>query len=117
MGAGGTVEVAGAGVVAETFPEFEDAGQRGTGKGGGSGKSFQPTLVVGDDGFDAGLLEHDFADPDPVGVAGPAPRQVAPVAPIPGDQAAAQRCQITGLGNRCRQGFLRSNRCGSLPGA
>ena len=46
----------------------------------------QEALVVGEDGLDPGLLEHDLGEPDPVRVACPAARAGPPVAVVPGEE-------------------------------
>ena len=87
---GGLVELAGAGVVAEAFPEFEHVLEGGGGEGGGVGEAGKKAQEVGDDGVHAGLLEHDFRDPDGVRPARlGAPGQVAGACRKPGQQAAA----------------------------
>ncbi len=96
---GGAVEVFGAGVVAESFPVFEHPVIRGAGEVPDGGERFQPAAVVVEDGFDAGLLEHDFADPDFIGVAGAPPREVAFVVPVPAGKCAPKcvdrdRCDV-----------------------
>ena len=65
---GGVVEVAGAAVVAQSAPQRHDAVGGGVGEGADGGVSGKEALVVGDDGGDLGLLEHDFREPDAVGV-------------------------------------------------
>ena len=51
------------------------------------GKSPQETAIVLEHRRDAGLLQHDFREPHPVGIAVLAPRQVPPVAVVPREQA------------------------------
>ena len=51
------------------------------------GKSPQKTTIVLQHRGDAGLLQHDFREPDPVGIAVLAPWQVPPVAVVPREQA------------------------------
>ena len=81
------LDLAGTGIVAETFPEFEDVLQRRSGEGGGIGETRKKAKKVGDDGVDARLLEHDFGNPDGVGRAGfCAPWQVAGVLREPWQQ-------------------------------
>jgi len=81
----GTVEIARAGVVAEAGPGFEDGGFGRSGEGANGGKSGEETLVVGEDGGDAGLLEHDFRNPDAIGIAGGPPGERALVGMEPGE--------------------------------
>lgn len=71
------LHIANAGVVTEAFPEFVDAFGSGFGERLDGGQVLHPMFPVGDDGFDLGLLEHDFRNPDGVGIAGAAPWEVA----------------------------------------
>lgn len=48
------------------------------------GKSFEEAFDVGGTLIDASLLEHDFCDPDGVGVGGASPREVACLGSVPG---------------------------------
>ena len=50
------------------------------------GKAVEKTIVVGNDGGDARLLQHHFGDPDAVGVAAGAPRKIAAMLSEPGEQ-------------------------------
>ncbi len=67
--------------------------------GGGDGLDARPTrekpFEVGRDRRGGGLLQHDLAHPDPVGLGGltrgAAPRQHPALAVVPGKQAAAER--------------------------
>ena len=45
-------------------------------------------MIVGQDGGDARLLQHDFRDPDAVGVAAASPRKIAAVHGEPSEQVA-----------------------------
>ena len=83
----GLLQVAGAAVIAEAFPKFQELILGGGGKVENGGKGFKEAGVVGLDGFHAGLLEHDFGDPNAVGVAGMPPRQIAGVRRIPAKQS------------------------------
>ena len=71
---GGPVKVPRAGIVPESLPRLQDGVQRRPGKGFHIGKFQEKTLVVGSDGFDPGLLEHDLRDPDPIRIPGLPPR-------------------------------------------
>jgi hypothetical protein len=58
-------------------------------------KAREESLVVGDHGFDARLLEHDLGDPDPVEAGARvrlrlSPGQVAFRAIVPGEQGTAK---------------------------
>ena len=83
--AGGFLEIAGAGIIAEAFPEFEDVLVVGSGERGDGGEVFHPAFPVGNDCFDLGLLEHDFGNPDGVGIADASPGEVAGVFREPSD--------------------------------
>ena len=81
---GGTVHVAGPGIVAQPLPIAQ---YLGLGRGGHclhSGVGAQKGFVVGEALRHAGLLEDDFRQPDGIRVAGVAPGQVALVAGVPG---------------------------------
>ena len=62
-------------VIAEASPEFEQDGVGRVGEVLKGRKVPHPALVVRDHGVDLGLLQHDFRDPDCVGIAGVAPGQ------------------------------------------
>ena len=83
------MEVSGAGIVAEAFPKLEHAVERGVGEVAYGREGGEEAFEVGDDGFDARLLEHDFGEPDAIGVARAAPREVAGGGAIPGEEGAA----------------------------
>ncbi len=89
-GDGELVEVAGAAVVAEALPGFEDIQFGGAGKVGPVGEPLHPALVVGDDGGDAGLLEHELGDENGVGRAGAPPWEVALVLMVPARQGVVE---------------------------
>ena len=74
-------------IVPKPAPRREQLLFRRGGQRGHVGESLQETLVVRDYRRYAGLLEHDLGNPDPVGIAGPSPGQVALVFVIPGEQA------------------------------
>ncbi len=85
-GSGRGVQVPGPLIIAQPLPFPEDLPQRGPGQAPHVGEDPEPALVVGDDGRDGRLLEHDLGDPDPVGIFRPAPGQLSPVGPIPGQE-------------------------------
>ena len=87
--AGGGVEVAGAGIVAEALPEPEDVLLRGVGQGADVGEALEEAVVIVHPLRHAGLLEDDLGDPDAVGVAGVAPGQRAAVRVVPPAERAA----------------------------
>ena len=86
----GFLQVADAGVIAEAFPEFVDFFGASLGEGWDRGQFAHPALPIGDDGLDLGLLEHDFRDPDGVGIAGAAPGQIAGVERKPVEQGGGE---------------------------
>ena len=71
---GGTVQVAGAAVVAKPLPEEQHILLGSRGQVRHAGKRAHETLEVGDYGRDLRLLQHDLADPDAIRVAVAAPR-------------------------------------------
>ncbi|EAU63217.1 conserved hypothetical protein [Stigmatella aurantiaca DW4/3-1] len=83
---GGAVEVARARVVAKAPPRGEHVIQGGRRQGPHRGKARQEPLPVGNDGGHLGLLQHDLAEPDGVGVARAAPGQIPLLPAIPGQQ-------------------------------
>ena len=89
-GAGAGVQVAGAGVIAEPLPELQHLVERGRGERANIGPARHESVEIGADSRDRRLLQHDLAEPDAVGVgrlpARRAPRQVAAVAVVPGEQ-------------------------------
>ena len=84
--AGGLAEVAHARVVAQALPGFEEGVVFGGGEGGDGGEGGEEAGEVGPDGLDLGLLEHNFADPDGVGIRVAAPGHFALVGAIPGEE-------------------------------
>jgi len=87
--AGRGAQVAGPGVIAQAAPGSEQFGFAGFGQRRHRGEAFQETLVVGNDHGDARLLEHDFRDPDAIGITRPAPRQRPAGALVPLPEAVA----------------------------
>ncbi|MNH27270.1 hypothetical protein D3C79_873740 [compost metagenome] len=61
------VQVAGTGVVTEPGPVVQHLVDGGVGQRQHIGEAGHEALIVGDDGGDLGLLQHDLGDPDPVG--------------------------------------------------
>ena len=66
---GGFLQVARAGVVAESGPVVQHAVEFGARQGLHSRETFQKTLVIGDNRAHLGLLEHDLRYPDAVRLA------------------------------------------------
>ena len=87
--AGGGVEVAGAGIVAEALPEPEDVLLVGVGQGADVGEALEEAVVIVHPLRHTGLLEDDLGDPDAVGVAGVAPGERAAVRVVPPAERAA----------------------------
>ena len=75
----GFLQIADAGVIAETFPELVDLGRRRFGRHLNRRQFAQPAVPEWNDRFHLRLLQHDFGDPDGVRIARAAPRQVARV--------------------------------------
>ena len=82
----GFLHVADASVVAETFPEFVDFVGMRCGESFNGGQLTHPTFPIWDYGFYLRLLEHDFRNPDGVGIAGTSPREIAGVGGEPREQ-------------------------------
>src|SRR5580704_18325263 len=82
----GAVEIAGAGVITEAGPKFEDVLLPGARERFDGGEASKKTVVVGNHSGDAGLLQHDFGDPDAVGIAAAAPGEIAAMAAKPGEE-------------------------------
>lgn len=81
-------EPMGAGVIAGAFPDLEDRADRRGRQPLEVGEAFEEAPVVRDGLSDAGLLEQDLRDPDPVGIAVGPPRERTPVRPEPVEQRA-----------------------------
>ena len=73
-----TMQVAGAGVVAQPAPQTHDFIDRRSGKISKLRKARQKACVIRDDRSNLGLLQHDFGKPDAIGVSGVLPRQIMP---------------------------------------
>jgi excinuclease ABC subunit A len=76
-------------VIAETSPGGEQIGLGCSGKRSDVRKALEKAFVIGNDGGHSRLLEHDFRDPDSIGVPGIAPGQFAAVFFVPVDEFAA----------------------------
>ncbi len=86
----GAMQVSRARVVAEAGPEGEDIFHRRGGERFDGREAGEEAFIVRDDGGGAGLLEHDFGEPDRVGIARGAPGKFAAAAAVPGEQRAAE---------------------------
>jgi hypothetical protein len=87
------VQVACSPVVAEAGPEPEDVVERRGGELAHRREARHPSLPVGAHGLEPGLLRHDLADPDGVGVTRVTPGEVAAVAAVVGDDARGEILQ------------------------
>jgi hypothetical protein len=85
-GLSGCVEHAGTAVVAEAAPEGKNVLLVGFGEGLNRRKALEEGGIALDDYGDAGLLEHDFGDPDGVWIGGLAPGEIALAAVIPDEE-------------------------------
>ena len=75
-----------AAVVTQSLPLVEHVRRIGGSKRADIGEAREPALPAPVDAAHLGLLEHDLADPNLVGIARPAPREVAvELAPLPAD--------------------------------
>src|SRR5262249_58515998 len=82
------MQVARASVVAEAAPEGEHVLDRRRRERRYRGKSLQEALVVAEHGRHLRLLQHDFREPDTIGVTGLLPGQpAAAMAALPRDDA------------------------------
>ena len=80
------LHVADAGVVAEAFPEFVDFVGARVGEAFDGGQLAHPAFPIRDDSFHLRLLQHDFRNPDGVGIACVPPREIAGVGGEPVEQ-------------------------------
>ena len=85
-GLGGFMQHAGAAVVAEAAPKGEHILLVGFGEGLKGRKALEEGGVALDDHGDAGLLEHDFGDPDRVRIIGVPPGEITLAALIPSEE-------------------------------
>ncbi len=65
---GGFMKITGPAVISQALPEFEHILLIRAGKGMNCRESFQKTVMIGDHGFNLGLLKHDFRNPDRIGL-------------------------------------------------
>ena len=83
-------KITGPRVVAQPLPGVENFPLGGSGKRGKIREAPHPLFIIGDDGGDLGLLEHELGDEDRVGIAGAAPGKIAAVVAIPGEERAPE---------------------------
>ncbi len=84
------MELPRAAVIAEALPEPQHLGLGRGCQRGDRRQGLRESLEVRNDRGDLRLLEHDFAQPDVVGVASAPPGEVAGVTGVPGEQTAAE---------------------------
>src|SRR5699024_7923077 len=115
----GALHVDGAAIVAESLPEADYLGGGSIREIVNGRERIEPTVVVGDNAIDLGLLKHDLGDHDPVGVTSMAPREIATVDLPPGEKMVADggsfiggnvdghvwRCAMMPLRGRGRRAF------------
>ena len=73
------MEMAGTGVVPQSFPYLQNPRKACFGQSCDRWKGLQESLVVGYDRIDLSLLKHDLRDPDAVGVPVYSPREISPM--------------------------------------
>jgi hypothetical protein len=79
----GALQVSSPAVVSQPSPSRQDGGFGRFGQGPNIGKLPQEALIVGKNGPNLGLLQHDLGNPDPVGRRMGAPRKLALMMLIP----------------------------------
>ena len=91
--AGAGVQVPRPRVIAKPGPQAQHRVQIGGGERLDRGKPAYEGFIIGYDGGDGRLLQHDLAEPDPVRIGRPprdgAPGQVAAMTVVPGEQSAS----------------------------
>ncbi len=101
-GAGAGMEVAGARVIAGSLPQMQHLIERRCGQCTKIGPACHELVKIGADRRHRGLLQHDFAEPHPVGIGalarGDAPRQIAALSVVPGKQSRRVRRTCNGQG-------------------
>jgi len=88
------VEISCAHVIAEALPDPQNVIFGSAGECSEIRKSAEPFVVIGNDGGDLSLLEHELRDEDGVWVARSAPGEVAAMAAIPAEKRAAERANV-----------------------
>jgi hypothetical protein len=84
--AGGSVQIAGPGIVAQSFPRFQHLIQGSRSQVRQGGKALQEPVVIGHYRRHLGLLEHDLTHPYPVGIGLTTPGQVTVAVIVPVQQ-------------------------------
>ncbi len=90
----GRQQVAGPRVIPQSLPEAEDLLLVRRRESGDGGVSFHKRIIVRDNCRYLRLLEHEFADENRKGVAGPPPGQIAAVFVVPGEELFAESRSI-----------------------
>ena len=74
-------------IIAEPFPQLQNEVDVCSRKSTNVGQRLHPPLPIWNNGLDLGLLQHHLRNPDRIGIARPAPRQIARVRSIPAKEA------------------------------
>ena len=85
-------------VIAQAGPKAQDGLLACAREFVNGGQGSQPSFPIRDDGGGLGLLEHDFADPNGVRVAGAAPREIACVGGVPVKQTGGDTLELSAAG-------------------
>ena len=110
------MQVAGAAIIAETFPETQHGLLVGRGEVHYGRKRGDETQEVRNNRNNLRLLKHDLADPDAIRITVHAPRKVALVPIEPGEQAATDPETERGWRRRRESGKRRSIGRGTTTG-
>jgi hypothetical protein len=89
----GPMQHARATIVAQTAPGCQDGFFRSSGERLDIRKTFQENPVMVKHGGHARLLQHDFAQPDAVGIASLAPGKIAAMLIVPPEKGVTERGQ------------------------
>ena len=84
------LKISNPGVVTEALPELVNSGRTRPCQLVDGLEFAHPTFPIGDDCFHLCLLEHDFGNPDGVGIPRAAPREIAGIVGEPGDERCCQ---------------------------
>src|SRR5499425_2145242 len=84
------VQAAGAAVVAEGTPRLRHLSRAGLRELREGGIAREELVILGDDAIHLRLLQHDLRDEHAIGLARAAPREIASVASVPGEEAAVE---------------------------
>src|SRR6266852_313385 len=98
--AGDAVQVLRAAIVAERIPGARHVAGAGARELLEGRIATEELTILGDDAVDLRLLEHDLRDEDAIRIAGPAPRKVATVSGVPGEQAPVEASPRAESGGR-----------------